>query len=311
MVKKIKIYKNFNIDKKYKNSIMLIGNFDGLHLGHQKLFKKANHFGKKYKRKIGVLSFEPMPKMFFKKQKNDFRISSLKQKNSLLSKQQVDFIINKKFDLKFSKTNADSFIRNILYKKLKISFLFVSNNFRFGNKRKGDVKLLKNNQNNFNYKVIEPKPLKMNNRIISSSLIRNLLRKGKLNLANKYLSREWQIISAVKKGRQIGKKIGFPTCNMNIEPYVIAKPGVYAVKIKRLNSNKTLKGIANLGIRPTFNQKKILLEVHIFNFSGNLYNKELIIDFVYFIRKEKKFKSINQLKKQISSDLKTAKNKLN
>jgi riboflavin kinase/FMN adenylyltransferase len=311
MVRKIKIYDNFNISKNHENSIMLVGNFDGLHLGHQKLFKMAKLFKKKYKLKIGVLTFEPMPKMFFKKQKNDFRIASLKQKNSLLSKQGVDFIINKKFDLKFSKTNAHNFIRNVLSKKLKISFLFVSNNFRFGNKRKGNVKLLKNNQKNFNYKVIEPKPLKIKKRIISSSLIRNLLRQGKLTLANKYLSREWQIVSVVKKGRQIGKKMGFPTCNMNIEPYVIAKPGVYAVKIKRLNSNKTLRGIANLGIRPTFNQKKILLEVHIFNFSGNLYNKELIIDFVYFIRKEKKFKSINQLKKQISSDLKTAKNKLN
>ena len=310
MVRKIKTYDNFNISKNHENSIMLVGNFDGLHLGHQKLFKMAKLFKKKYKLKIGVLTFEPMPKMFFKKQKNDFRIASLKQKNSLLSKQGVDFIINKKFDLKFSKTNAHNFIRNVLSKKLKISFLFVSNNFRFGNKRKGNVKLLKNNQKNFNYKVIEPKPLKIKKRIISSSLIRNLLRKGKLTLANKYLSREWQIVSVVKKGRQIGKKMGFPTCNMNIEPYVIAKPGVYAVKIKRLNSNKTLRGIANLGIRPTFNQKKILLEVHIFNFSGNLYNKELIIDFVYFIRKEKKFKSINQLKKQISSDLKTAKNKL-
>ncbi|MFL2898137.1 MAG: bifunctional riboflavin kinase/FAD synthetase [Candidatus Pelagibacter sp.] len=311
MVRKIKTYENFNISKNHENSIMLVGNFDGLHLGHQKLFKMAKLFKKKYKLKIGVLTFEPMPKMFFKKQKNDFRIASLKQKNSLLSKQGVDFIINKKFDLKFSKTNAHNFIRNVLSKKLKISFLFVSNNFRFGNKRKGNVKLLKNNQKNFNYKVIEPKPLKIKKRIISSSLIRNLLRQGKLTLANKYLSREWQIVSVVKKGRQIGKKMGFPTCNMNIEPYVIAKPGVYAVKIKRLNSNKTLRGIANLGIRPTFNQKKILLEVHIFNFSGNLYNKELIIDFVYFIRKEKKFKSINQLKKQISSDLKTAKNKLN
>tara|TARA_X000001036_G_scaffold109110_1_gene102270 strand:+ start:1016 stop:1951 length:936 start_codon:yes stop_codon:yes gene_type:complete len=311
MVRKIKTYDNFNISKNHENSIMLVGNFDGLHLGHQKLFKMAKLFKKKYKLKIGVLTFEPMPKMFFKKQKNDFRIASLKQKNSLLSKQGVDFIINKKFDLKFSKTNAHNFIRNVLSKKLKISFLFVSNNFRFGNKRKGNVKLLKNNQKNFNYKVIEPKPLKIKKRIISSSLIRNLLRQGKLTLANKYLSREWQIVSVVKKGRQIGKKMGFPTCNMNIEPYVIAKPGVYAVKIKRLNSNKTLRGIANLGIRPTFNQKKILLEVHIFNFSGNLYNKELIIDFVYFIRKEKKFKSINQLKKQISSDLKTAKNKLN
>ena len=311
MVRKIKTYDNFNISKNHENSIMLVGNFDGLHLGHQKLFKMAKLFKKKYKLKIGVLTFEPMPKMFFKKQKNDFRIASLKQKNSLLSKQGVDFIINKKFDLKFSKTNAHNFIRNVLSKKLKISFLFVSNNFRFGNKRKGNVKLLKNNQKNFNYKVIEPKPLKIKKRIISSSLIRNLLRQGKITLANKYLSREWQIVSVVKKGRQIGKKMGFPTCNMNIEPYVIAKPGVYVVKIKRLKSNKTLRGIANLGIRPTFNQKKILLEVHIFNFSGNLYNKELIIDFVYFIRKEKKFKSINQLKKQISSDLKIAKNKLN
>ena len=311
MVKKIKIYKDFNISKKYKNSIMLVGNFDGLHLGHQKLFKMANIFKKKYKLKIGVLSFEPMPKMFFNKQKNDFRITNLKQKNLLLSKLGVDFIINKKFDLKFSKTDALNFIKNILYKKLKISFLFVSNNFRFGNKRKGNVNLLKKNQKNFNYKVIEPKPLKIKKRIISSSLIRNLLRKGKLTYANKYLSREWQIVSVVKKGRQIGKKLGFPTCNMDIEPYVIAKPGVYAVKIKRLNTNKVHKGIANLGIRPTFNQKKILLEVHIFNFSGNLYNKELIIDFVYFIRKEKKFKNINQLKKQITSDLNTARNKLN
>jgi len=311
MVRKIKTYDNFNIHKSHENSIMLVGNFDGLHLGHQKLFKMAKLFKKKYKLKIGVLSFEPMPKMFFKKQKNDFRIASLKQKNSLLSKQGVDFIINKKFDLKFSKTNAHNFISKILSKKLKISFLFVSNNFRFGNKRKGNVKLLKNNQKNFNFKVIEPKPLKIKKRIISSSSIRNLLRQGKLTLANKYLSREWQIVSVVKKGRQIGKKMGFPTCNMNIEPYVIAKRGVYAVKIKRLNSNRTLKGIANLGIRPTFDQKKILLEVHIFNFSGNLYNKELIIDFVYFIRKEKKFKSVNQLKKQISSDLKIAKNKLN
>ena len=256
MVRKIKTYDNFNISKNHENSIMLVGNFDGLHLGHQKLFKMAKLFKKKYKLKIGVLTFEPMPKMFFKKQRNDFRIASLKQKNSLLSKQGVDFIINKKFDLKFSKTNAHNFIRNVLSKKLKISFLFVSNNFRFGNKRKGNVKLLKNNQKNFNYKVIEPKPLKIKKRIISSSLIRNLLRQGKITLANKYLSREWQIVSVVKKGRQIGKKMGFPTCNMNIEPYVIAKPGVYAVKIKRLNSNKTLRGIANLGIRPTFNQKK-------------------------------------------------------
>ena len=125
------------------------------------------------------------------------------------------------------------------------------------------------------------------------------------------LSRNWSIESKVEKGRQLGKKIGFPTCNLNIKNYVIAKAGVYAVKIYQKNKNFSLKGIANLGYRPTFNQKKILLEVYIFNFSGNLYNKHLTIEFINFIRKEKKFKNINQLRKQINLDLKSAKKILN
>ena len=142
-------------------------------------------------------------------------------------------------------------------------------------------------------------------------MIRKLLSDGKLFLANKYLGRSWSIEGIVEKGRKMGKKIGFPTCNINIQDYVIAKTGVYAVKIYRQNNNFSLKGIANLGYRPTFNQKKILLEVYIFNFSGNLYNKQLTIDFINFIRKEKKFKNIKQLKKQINLDLKIAKKKLN
>ena len=109
----------------------------------------------------------------------------------------------------------------------------------------------------------------------------------------------------------MGRKIGFPTCNIELNDYVIAKPGVYAVNILLRNNKKLFKGIANLGYRPTFNQKKILLEVHIFNFSRNLYNKRLTIEFINFIRKEKKFKNINQLKKQINLDLKIVKNKLN
>ena len=124
--------------------------------------------------------------------------------------------------------------------------------------------------------------------------------------ANKLLNRNWTIEGVVKKGRQVGKKIGFPTCNIDIHDYQLAKPGVYAVKVLRKNSNKYLKGIANLGYRPTFNQKKLLLEVHLFNFSGNLYNKLLSVEFLKFIRKEKKFKNANQLKAQIKTDLNTA-----
>ena len=127
-----------------------------------------------------------------------------------------------------------------------------------------------------------------------------------MDLANKLLNRKWSIEGIVKKGRQIGKKIGFPTCNLDIKDYVIAKPGVYAVRVWRKNNSTYLKGIANLGYRPTFNQKKILLEVHLFNFSGNLYNKYLSVEFLKFIRKEKKFKNVNQLTKQIKIDLNIA-----
>ena len=162
----------------------------------------------------------------------------------------------------------------------------------------------------FNYKIVKPNPLTTKNKIISSTLIRKFLSNGKLEYANKLLGRNWSIQGRVKKGRQMGKKIGFPTCNINIKDYVVAKPGVYAVKIHQKNNSKILKGIANLGYRPTFNQKKILLEVYIFNFYGNIYNKELIIEFIGFIRKEKKFKNINQLKKQINFDLKLAKKKI-
>ena len=111
----------------------------------------------------------------------------------------------------------------------------------------------------------------------------------------------------VASSKSVGKKIGFPTCNIDIGDYVLAKPGVYAVKVLRKNSNKYLKGIANLGYRPTFNQKKLLLEVHLFNFSGNLYNKLLSVEFLKFIRKEKKFNNVNQLRAQIKKDLNIAK----
>jgi len=303
----MKLYKNFNISKKHKGSIILIGNFDGVHVGHQKLFKLANSYKKKFNLKVGVLTFEPMPKMFFNRDIKNFRISNINQKIITLKKLGVDFVITQKFDKKFSKIKSDFFIEKILSKNLEAKYVFVSNNFRFGNKREGDVNQLIKNEKIYNYKVVKPRPLILNKNVISSTYIRSLLEKGNLKKTNKLLGRNWLIEGMVQKGRQQGKKIGFPTCNIDIKDYVIAMPGVYAVKVIRKNSNKSLKAIANLGYRPTFNQKKILLEVHIFNFSGNLYNKYLSIEFTNFIRKEKKFKNVNQLRKQIQSDLKSAK----
>jgi len=303
----MKLYKNFNINKNHKESIILIGNFDGVHLGHQKLFKLANSYKKKLKLSIGVVTFEPMPKMYFNNKIKNFRLSNIEQKNKILKKLGVDFLITKKFDRDFSKIKSDFFIKKILSKKLNAKYIFVSNNFRFGNKREGDVKQLIKNEKTYAYKIVKPKPLILSKRIISSTYIRSLLEKGNLKKANKALTRNWSIEGVVQKGRQQGKKIGFPTCNIDIKDYVIAMPGVYAVKVYLKNSKKPLKAIANLGYRPTFKQKKILLEVHIFNFSGNLYDKYLSVEFIKFIRKEKKFSNVNQLRKKIQNDLKIAK----
>ena len=143
MVKKLKLYKNFSVSKNHKNSILLIGNFDGLHIGHQKLFNFAKKYKKKYKIKIGVLTFDPNPKMFFNKKLKNFKISNLNQKINSFEKFKIDFVIIKKFDKKFSKINYIKFIDNILSKKLRPKYIFVSNNFRFGNKRERNVNKLK------------------------------------------------------------------------------------------------------------------------------------------------------------------------
>ena len=307
MVKKIKVYKNFKINNSYKNSIILIGNFDGLHSGHQKLFKQAEKFKKKLNLKLGVITFDPIPKMYFDKKIKNYRLSNFDQKVSYFEKFNVDFLINKNFNKMFSKITYKKFIENILYKSLKIKYIFVSNNFRFGYKREGNVKLLKKFQKKYQYKLINPKPLINKNKVISSTLIRKLLQNGELSSANKILKRNWSIEGTVEKGRMMGKKIGFPTCNIDIKNYILAKTGVYAVKVNVKKNRKIYGGIANLGYRPTFNQKKLLLEVNLFNFSGNLYNKKLSVEFLKFIRGEKKFNGIDDLRNQIKRDLLIAK----
>ena len=303
----LKIYKNFNLSKIHKKSILLIGNFDGLHLGHQKLFKLAEKYSKKHKVKFGVLTFDPLPVMFFNKKLTNYRITNNLQKNLLFEKFGVDFVIVSRFNKSFSKISADNFIKKIIVKKINPNFIFVSNNFKYGFRRAGNVAKLISKENIYNYKIIKPSPLKKGKKIISSTLIRKLLQRGQLKNANKLLGRNWSIIGVVQKGRRIGKKLGVPTCNIDIKNYVIAKPGVYSVRVKVNNSNKIFKGIANLGYRPTFGEKKILLEVNLFNFSGNLYNKSLNVSFYSFIRSEKKFNDHQDLIKQIEKDLKQAK----
>ena len=301
----MKIYKNFNISNRFKNAAIAIGNFDGFHLGHQKVIKKGKNLAKKRRLKFGLLVFHPLPVMFFNKKINNFRIDTLKQKIENSEKLGIDFIIIKKFDKNFSKTSAENFISQILHKKLKAKLIFISQNFKFGKNRIGNINLLKKRERLFNYKTKTVDPLIKNKFLISSTLIRKNIKNGKIAFVNKMLGRPWTIEGIVKRGEKRGRKIGFPTCNLDLGDYVIPKSGVYASKII-LNENSKKKGIVNVGYKPTFGKNKLLLEAHIFGFKKNLYDKTIKIMLLKFIRKEKKFKNITELKKQINRDIKSS-----
>ena len=301
----MKIYNNLIIKRKHQNSVIAIGNFDGLHLGHQKVINQAQLKAKKNKLPFGIITFEPMPIMFFNKKIKNHRINSLSQKKNQLTKLKLDFIIIVNFNKIFSKLSADKFIEQVIFKKTKCNFLYVSNNFKFGYKRQGSIQTLKKYSKLFNYKTIITKPYKKRTKVISSTIIRKKISEGKINEVNKLLNRNWCIQGKVIKGHRRGRKIGFPTCNVKILDYIVPKLGVYAVSVK--NSKFHRKGIANVGYRPTFNGQNLLLEVNIFGINKNLYNKEIEVNFIKFIRPEKKFKDLEQLKKQIKVDIIKAK----
>ena len=301
----MKIYNNLIINKKYQNSVIAIGNFDGIHLGHQKVINQAKQKAKKNKLPFGIITFEPIPAMFFNKKIKSHRINSLDQKKNQLNQLELDFLIVINFNKKFSKLSAEKFIENIIFKKTKCKFLYVSNNFKFGFKRQGDIRILKKYSKMYNYKTVITSPLKKTKMITSSTIIRKKISQGKIFEVNKLLGRNWSILGKVIKGHKRGRKIGFPTCNIKILDYIIPKLGVYAVKVKTVSFQR--RGIANIGYRPTFNGQNLLLEVNIFGINKNLYNKVLHVHFKKFIRKEKKFQTIEKLKQQIKTDIKKVK----
>ena len=301
----MKIYNNPNIDNKHRNGVIAIGNFDGLHLGHQKVIQEAKQKAKKNKIPFGVMTFEPVPVMFFNNKIKYHRINSLEQKKTQLKKFKLDFLIIIKFNKSFSSQSAEEFIKKIIFQKTKCKYLYVSKNFKFGFKRQGNIKTLEKFEEKYNFKNIITKPFKKKNKTISSTLLRNKIRLGKIDEVNKLLNRNWSINGKVIKGQKRGRKIGFPTCNLKLRDYVVPKLGVYAVKVKSKNFNKN--GIANIGYRPTFNGKNLLLETNIFGINKNLYNKVISVNFKKFIRPEIKFKNLKHLKKQIKLDIKQAK----
>jgi len=303
----MKIFNNVNILKKYRRCSLAVGNFDGLHLGHQKVFKYAKRYATNNKLRFGILTFSPLPVMFFNKNIINHRLVSEDQKFKLFKKYGVNFVINIKFNKNFSKISADSFVKKILYKKINPKLILVSNNFKFGNKRKGSINLLKRFSKAYDYRLLQVSPFKYKKKIISSTRIRKYLQTGHIDIANKLLSRTWFVDGRVREGKKLGRKLGYRTCNIRIKNYVLPKKGIYAVKVQIENKKYIYSGVAYLGSRPTFKGKEIFLEINIFGIKKNLYKKKIKIYFIKFIRGDKEFKNSAGLIRQMNKDVILAK----
>ena len=296
-------------NKIIKNSIIAIGNFDGVHRGHQEIFKLGKKIAKKNKTKFGVVTFSPLPSEFFQKQKNNNRITRDDIKIDLLKKNKVNFVFVCNFNKKFSNISAEQFIKDTIVKKLNATYVLVGKNFRFGHKRKGSVSLLKKYGKIYNYKVLDLKLSKQNKIKISSTRIRSAIEQGNLELATKLLGRNWSIKEKVVPGRKIGRSLGFRTANIEIKNNINPKTGVYAVRA--LVNNKKYAGVANFGIAPTFSRNKMVLEINLFKKIPPFYGKTVEVFFIKRIRDEKKFKNRILLISQIKKDITKAKQILN
>ena len=296
-------------NKIIKNSIIAIGNFDGVHRGHQEIFKLGKKIAKKNKTKFGVVTFSPLPSEFFQKQKNNNRITRDDIKIDLLKKNKVNFVFVCNFNKKFSNISAEQFIKDTIVKKLNATYVLVGKNFRFGHKRKGSVSLLKKYGKIYNYKVLDLKLSKQNKIKISSTRIRSAIEQGNLEIATKLLGRNWSIKEKVVPGRKIGRSLGFRTANIEIKNNINPKTGVYAVRA--LVNNKKYAGVANFGVAPTFSRNKMVLEINLFKKIPPFYGKTVEVFFIKRIRDEKKFKNRILLISQIKKDITKAKQILN
>lgn len=289
---------------KYKssNTCLAIGAFDGLHKGHQLIINKALKEARKKHSPAAVLSFHPHPLEVIAGKTPPPSIVSRRQKISILQEMGVDYYFEQEFDRNFAQLKAEEFINNILIDKIKVNTVVVGDDFRFAYKNEGNVEILKEmgELHQFETKIISQ--LHASDDRISSTRIRNLLKKGKIKKAEKLLGRPYQLCGKVIHGKKRGRKLGFPTANLKLEAnYALPPEGVYAVKV--YHGDQEYIGAANLGDNPTFNNQELSFEVYILDFDGDLYGKRLCVNFIEFIRGEEDFSDKEKLIEQMEQDI--------
>ena len=280
---------------------LAIGNFDGLHLGHQALLDKLCEVSKARNLTPAVMTFEPHPREFFTPLNAPARLCNLREKLEYLQSANVQNVFVCAFNKRFAAITADEFMQNILRNSLNANTIMVGEDFKFGAKRAGTVADFKSN----GFNLISMSRVDFNSERVSSTRVRDALFSGNLALAEQLLGRHYSIAGRVVHGAKRGRELGFPTANIHMRHDRPALTGVYAVKLDGLNS------VANLGVRPTFKHgvvgvPKLLLEVHVLDFNGDLYGQHVHVEFLHKIREEMKFDSLDALKTQIAADIMTA-----
>lgn len=288
--------------------VLAIGNFDGVHQGHQSVIAHAQQEAKNRNTPAGVLTFEPHSREFFAPDAPAFRLSDLETKAAHLNWLGVDVMVALRFDLAFSQKSAEEFVKDVLVDGFQVSHVVVGYDFIFGHKRQGTTVILSELAKKYGFGVTVVEPVGEDTLIYSSTAIRGCLAAGEPKKAAKLLGHWWEVEGRVVEGDKRGRTIGFPTANIPITHYQPPKLGVYAVRVGLHVNHSTIwvDGVANYGNRPTFDKKDVLLEVHLLDFDDDLYSQKIRVAFVEFIREEKKFSGIDELETQIHKDVETA-----
>lgn len=294
-----------NIDTQTSGCVLTIGNFDGVHLGHQEVLNGLKQQAKALSLPSTVMTFEPQPQELFNGNEAPARLSRLRDKLSLLAQYGIERLLCVRFDSKFSAMSANDFVEQLLVKKLGVKFLVVGDDFRFGYKRQGDFEMLVAAGKKHGFDVVSTQSLKVSNHRVSSTLIREKLKSGDVEAAEAMLGHPFVISGRVRHGDKKGRTIGFPTANIALDRKVSPVQGVFAVEVTL--DGKAYQGVANIGKRPTVNGHRIQLEIHLFEFSGDIYGKCLDTRVLTKIRDEQKFDSFDLLKQQIERDVIAAK----
>ena len=298
----IRSINNFPYGLVKNGCILTIGAFDGLHLGHQCLLEHVIKKSLESGLPSVVMSFEPTPGEFFSQDKPPARLMRFREKYQALKKLGIDIFFCPRFDEKVQNLKADDFIRQLLIQKLNLKYLVIGDDFHFARNRSGNYKQLKKVKELLEFEIKKISSIIVNDKRTSSTLIRGLLDRGKLTEAGHFLGKPYQMSGRVIVGNQLGRELGYPTANINIQRLQSALMGIFAVKVHGISSNP-LDAVASLGIRPTFYEgKKPLLEVHIFNFNKDIYGRYIDIDFISKIRDEIKFNSADALIEQMHKD---------